>query len=206
MPESSPKPWRNSALGNIVVLGITALVVLAVVWFVGFARGGSQGGAEPADAGQVSKVDVPDSGMPAPEVGEPAPAFTARTLDGEDFDMADAVGKPVWLLFNATWCANCRAEIPDVQETFDANGEQVQILSVYVSDTPSEALAYSKKLDLTYPQVVDSNNQIAALYRVMGLPTHYFIDADGNVDQIRVGALSPTQIGDALQEVGVEGG
>lgn len=202
MPES--KTWRNSPWGNVLILGVTTVVVLLVVWLVGFARDSSgQETTAESGAGQVSEVDVPDSDQPAPAVGEAAPQFTATTLDGDEFDLADLGGEPAWLVFNATWCSNCRAEIPDIQETYDALGEQVQILSVYVSDSPTAVIDYSKKLDLTFPQVIDSNNQIAALYRVMGLPTHYFIAGDGTVNQVRVGTLSKAQINEALAQVGV---
>ncbi len=205
MPES--KSWRNSPVGNIVILAATTVIVLAVVWFVGFARGGdNQDVAAEGAEGQASSVDIPDTGQPAPEVGEAAPQFTATTLDGKEFDLANLGGKPAWIVFNATWCANCRAEIPDVEETFDKAGDRVQILSVYVSDTESAVADYSQKLGLTYPQVVDSGNSIAALYRVVGLPTHYFIDGDGTVNQVRVGTLSPALIDESLAGIGVKVG
>lgn len=203
MPKAAS--WRNSPLGNVVILAVTTVVVLAVVWIVGFAKsdGPAQPGVSAGAGGQVSEVDVPDSGQPAPKVGEPAPQFTAETLDGELFDLADPGGKATWLIFNATWCSNCRAEIPDIQEAFDKGPQDLRILSIYVSDSPGAVESYSEKLALTFPQTIDSDNRIAALYRVMGLPTHYFIDAEGDVAEIRVGTLSPAQIHESLTNVGV---
>lgn len=203
MPDA--KSWRNSPLGNIIILAVTAGVVLLAVWLVGFARGtGTADQGSDADGGsQVSAVDIEDSEQPAPKVGEPAPQFTARTLDGEEFDLALLGGKPAWLVFNATWCSNCRAEIPDIQKTFTERSEEVHILSVYVSDNPSAVVEYSEKLGLRFPQVIDSDNRIAALYRVMALPTHYFLDSSGNISEIRVGTLSESQIDEALTDLGV---
>ncbi len=181
----------GTVTGNILVLALTAVAVLAVVWISDVWRGGTDAGSEVDETGSVSAVDVPDSSAPAPEVGQLAPVFASSTLDGGSFDLAET-DRPVWLVFNATWCANCRAEIPDVEEVHREYGEDIEIVSVYLSDSPSAAVSYSSTLDLTHTQVVDPNSEIGSLYRVMGVPSHYFIDADGVLQAIEVGVLSPT--------------
>ncbi|WP_350258900.1 TlpA disulfide reductase family protein [Scrofimicrobium sp. R131] len=204
MPEK--RAFRETPLGNIVILAVVTLIVLAGIWLVGSWRdGGASAAAESGDTTGVSEVDVPDSGQPAPEVGQPAPAFTARTTGGDTFEVGEP-GQPTWLIFNATWCSNCRAEVPDIQEVYQQVGDRAQIISVYVSDTPSAVLDYSAKLNLTYPQVIDSGNKIASLYRVMGLPTHYFLDADGNIHSVEVGTLGQAQVLAKLAELGVQVG
>lgn len=182
------------------------VLVLALVWFAGFARAGRSHGEEEdgMSSAQVSPVLVESSDQPAPAVGQAAPQFTARTVGGEDVSIESLRGKPTWLVFNATSCANCRAETPDVQEAYQPYGDESNILSIYVSDTPSAVLEYSEKLGLTFPQVFDGQNLVAALYRVMGLPTHYFLDADGLISAIEVGTLSASQIERHLQEAGLE--
>ncbi len=199
------RSWKNSPAGNLLVLGLATVVVLLAVWLVGYARGSSDTRPESVAAadGGVSPVDVADQDQPAPKVGEPAPQFSVRTMGGDQFDLADLDGVPAWLIFNATWCSNCRAEIPDIERTYIEVGDQLHILSIYVSDTPSAVADYSEKLGLTFPQVVDSQNEIAALYRVAGLPTHYFIDGSGDVAAVAIGTLSPDQIEQYLAQVAV---
>ena len=184
-----------SRWGNVLVLGVTTVLILAAVWAVGTWRNTDQGGAGGDGAvGQVSRVDVPDSTQPAPKVGESAPQFVAATTSGQSVDLAGLRGTPVWLVFNATWCANCRAETPDVQTVHEELGDQVRIVSVYLSDRPSDVRAFGETLGLTFDQVVDDNNGLGALYRVIGVPAHYFIDADGVVQAIDVGTLSLAQM------------
>lgn len=167
---------------NIVVLVVIAVAVLGGLWAVqGF-------GSDP----QVSAVEVPDSGAPAPKVGEPAPVFAARTIAGEEIDLAGLRGKPVWLVFNATWCANCRAEMPDIQTMHTRHGDEITIVSVFVSDTASAVAGYTSQLSLGFHNVLDAGNQIGALYRVAGVPAHYFVDANGTLTAVEVGALSET--------------
>lgn len=204
MPEPS-EPHQNASVkerggvvarltgtvtGSVLVLALTAAAVMGVLWVSDVWRGGEDPGVEEDEARSVSAVDVPDSTAPAPEVGQAAPAFASSTLDGDSFDLAESE-RPVWLVFNATWCANCRAEIPDVEEVHREHGEEIEIVSVYLSDSPSAAASYSTTLDLTHTQVVDPRSEIGALYRVMGVPSHYFIDTDGVLQAIEVGVLSP---------------
>ena len=186
---SSVDGRRGSLYRNLLVLAVTTLAVLAGVWATSIWRSDHA----PAQAGELggsaSAVDVPESGGPAPEIGAQAPHFSASTLDGGTFDLADTGNRPVWLIFNATWCANCRAEIPDVEEMYERFGDEIAIVSVFLSDTPSAVLNYRSALQLTHAQVVDPSSEIGALYRVMGVPSHYFISVDGTLQDIEVGVL-----------------
>lgn len=211
---------KGTTIKNLVVLAVTAVVVLVGVWVVHSMRSGGEDegvvGAQeehgatdgettdamsPSGAGDdATPVEIEGAKGPL-AVGEPAPAFSARTLAGEEVDLKDLEGKPVWLLFNATWCADCRAEIPDVIEAYDDYSEKVEVLSVYVSDSKRAVEEYSENLDIPYPQVVDETNRVAAQYGVVGLPTSVFINSDGVVDEVRVGALSPSAMQQKLKDL-----
>lgn len=214
---------KSTTVKNLVVLAVTAIVVLVGVWVVQSMRqgpndevAGSETGTEaPAgdSSGETTDAMAPEGsgddatpveveGAQGPlAVGEPAPTFEADTLNGEEVDLRDMQGKPVWLLFNATWCADCRAEIPDVIEAFEEYGDEVEFLSVYVSDSKRAVEEYSENLSIPYPQVVDETNLIAAAYGVVGLPTSVFIDAEGVVSKVQIGALSPAAMQTELEEL-----
>ena len=69
------------------------------------------------------------------EVGDVVPAFTATTLDGEEFDGADLVGSPYMLNIWATWCAPCRHEMPELQQLHETFADQgFQVVGVSVDD------------------------------------------------------------------------
>ncbi len=198
--------WRrvhNSTWGSLLILAVVTACVLAGLWLVGFWRGE---GADPVEAtqdvaaGQVSAVEIPDGGLPAPEVGEAAPEFTGRTLDSEDFVLGES-GKPTWLIFNATWCSNCRAEMPDVQKAHEEHGDLIDIVSVFINDSPSAVAQYSNTLKLSFAQIADSNSDIGKLYRVMGVPSHYFIDSDGTLTAIEMGVLTPQAMEQHIAEL-----
>lgn len=176
---------RDSRLGTIVVLTLTTVLVVGGAWLV----------TRDSGAGDVSDVDVTAAASgPPPEVGEPAQDFTATTIDGRSVSLSEFRGRPVWLLFGATWCASCRAEAPDVQEAQERYGEDVVILGLYLGEGRADVAAYADRLGLTFTHVPDPTSEISATYRVMGVPTHYFLDAEGVLQTTAIGALSPEDI------------
>ena len=186
---------RGSRFGSVIVLGITTLAVLLGVWLV------MRPDASEDAAAAVSQVEVQGVAS-APRVGEVAPGFVATALDGSEVSLDALRGRPVWLVFVATWCSGCRAEMPDVQAAHEAGGPQgVQVVAVYVGEGPSVVGGYVDRLGLTFTQVPDPQTKLAAAYGVMGVPAHFFIDASGVVRHTWVGVLSPTQMDEAITTV-----
>lgn len=189
----------STAGRNVLVLIVTILVVFVAVWFVSPSKSDA--------SSQSGQIELEDPAAAAPKVGEAAPAFTARSLDGETVSVGgEKSGStdenlPVWLIFNATWCANCRAEMPDIEKLQQEIGDKVQIIGVYLNDSPSQVLEYSHQLGLTFPQIPDPEGKIGALYRALGVPAHYFIDSDGTIDSVYVGALSEAAMKERLNEI-----
>ena len=186
---------RGSRFGSVIVLGITTLAVLLGVWLV------MRPDASEDAAAAVSQVEVQGVAS-APRVGEVAPGFVATALDGSEVSLDALRGRPVWLVFVATWCSGCRAEMPDVQAAHEAAGPQgVQVVAVYVGEGPSVVGGYVDRLGLTFTQVPDPQTKLAAAYGEMGVPAHFFIDASGVVRHTWVGVLSPTQMDEAITTV-----
>lgn len=182
--------WRETPLGNLVVLAVVTLLVLGGAWALN--RPG---------AGDSTPVEVMAGDAPAPEVGAPATDFTAMTTDGDQIRLSDYAGQPVWISFVATWCSSCRAEAPDIQDAWEESAGEVAMLSVYLAEDASQVAVYAERLGIDYPQVPDPQNAIAGQYRVMAVPSHVFIDADGVVTATHVGVLTRDQMTQSLAEV-----
>ncbi|SDL08004.1 TlpA family protein disulfide reductase [Tessaracoccus oleiagri] len=161
---------------------ITALAILVGNWWVG----------AQAEADGSSQVEVAGALAP-PRVGDPAPGFTAVDLDGGARSLAALRGKPVWVLFMASWCAQCRVEAPDVQQAH-LERDDVHVVAVYLSEDQQVAGDYARRVGLTFTQVPDPAAEISAAYGVRAIPAHYFVDARGVVRDVAVGALSESQI------------
>ncbi len=186
---------RLSRSKMLLVMGVTAAVILAVSYLANrpAARGGlTLAGLSTGAAG------------PAPEVGKPAPNFTATTLEGAKVTLSSLRGHPVWLTFGAPWCQPCRAENPDIEAAYEKYRAQgLRVLWIVINDSRSDIDSYAKRTGLTYPKVDDSSGAIESRYRIDGIPSHFFIDSSGILREIRISSLYPSTIEEDLAEIGV---
>jgi peroxiredoxin len=197
-PPGLPNKAGAGRLRTVVVIAVTTVVVVAGVWLV---NGGVDGKAvaPSASAGGVSQVELAaDQSGPAPKVGEPAPDLTAFDTKGQAVVLEELRGKPVWLVFGATWCTNCRAEMPDVAKAVQSAGDDAHVVAIYVGEGVDKVTGYAERLGLEFPQVADSYTDIGSRYRVMGIPAHFFIDPEGIITAIDVGQLTTEQALDRL--------
>lgn len=188
--EASAIPARRPGrLQNLIVLAVAAALVAVGAWWMG--RGDT-----PADASEVEVTAAAEG--PAPEIGSPAPDFTARTTDGRTVQLSDYRGQPVWVSFVATWCSACRAEAPDMQTVHAEQGEDVVLLSVYLNEDAGTVQTYADRLGMAFTHLPDAATELAAQFRVMAVPTHFFIDGDGVLRSTHVGAMSKAQMDEAV--------
>jgi len=176
-----PRP-RVGALRNILATLAVGAIIVGLVWF--FDR--------PAGFGSSQAITLTASASgPAPRMDQPAPEFQVKTLDGTTVNLSDYRGQPVWVSFWATWCPPCRAENPDIQEVYEKyQSEGLVILALSIGESTDTVQGYVQRTGLTYTIGLDQNTEIAARYRIVGIPTHFFVDRDGVLREWRIGSMS----------------
>lgn len=188
---------RGSRFGQVAVMIVAAFAIAIAAWW---AVKPDDAGPAQAEIAVVTEVDVAGADR-APVAGQRAPGFTATDLDSQEVVLdADAMeGRPVWLMFVATWCTGCRTEMPDVQAAAADYGDDVEVIVVYVGEDAAAVSAYSERVGNDFTQVPDRSQAISAAYGIMGVPSHFFIGADGVVEQVQVGLLTPEQMDESLR-------
>jgi thiol-disulfide isomerase/thioredoxin len=158
----------------------------ALVWF--FDSGPETGGSQAITLSATAKG-------PAPRLGNVAPDFQLTSLDGELIDLQRFRGHPVWVTFWASWCPPCRTESPELVAAYERHApEGLVIIAVDVGEAPDVAADYAEKAGLPFLIALDRTTEVAAQYRVQGLPTHYFVDADGIIRDIKIGPMGEKEI------------
>ncbi|MCA1971756.1 MAG: TlpA family protein disulfide reductase [Caenispirillum sp.] len=116
-------------------------------------------------------------------LGDPAPAFRTQRLDGGEVDFpAAAAGRPRVVRFWADWCRYCEAEMKAIETVYQRHRERgLEVFAVNAGQDRTAVAAFIKKLGVTYPVLLDEKSSIAKRYGVVGLPTTYFVDANGVV-------------------------
>lgn len=131
----------------------------------------------------VGKLNL--SGYPP---GTKPPEFNGHTADGQTVSLVSLRGKVILLNFWATWCLECRPEMPlfeQLHRDFAAQG--LSILGINAREGTAAIQRYAKELGLTFPLVLDPKGEINASYGVIGLPTTFLIGRDGRAVALAVG-------------------
>ena len=184
------RPMARGAgrLHTVAIIVVTAVVIGIVAYLVGGT--GDDG---------VTKVNLTGAAGVAPAVGDLPPDFTAKTWDGKTVSLSDYAGKPLWLMFGASWCPDCRSEAADVEAAYvKYQPKGLALLAVFISEPATDIGGYAQRAGLTFPIAVDANTRIASSYQTLGIPTHFFIGADGRIREIRIGALQPSDMDAAV--------
>ena len=102
--------------------------------------------------------------------------------------LATLRGKVVIVNFWASWCVDCRPEMPALERLHREAGSQgLAVIGVNARETAQTVRRYARELDLTFPLVLDPSGAINTLYGVVGVPTTFVIDRDGRAVSFAVG-------------------
>lgn len=147
------------AAGLTVLAAGTVLVILPSRW-------------APPQVKHLAPVAAPPALFPAPD-------FRLRSFGGPLIALSDFRGRSIVLNFWASWCLPCREEMPNLERAWrEFRGRGVTVLGLNVADDYDEGAAFLAQLKITYPNAYDPEQTRLNAYRVSGLPTTIFIDAD----------------------------
>lgn len=147
-------------------------------------------------------IDAPSAPV---AVGQPAPNFALLWEDGRGIDLAGLQGRPVILNFWATWCPPCREEMPALEELWQQYGAGgVVVLGVDQGESTAIVERFIReKVDTTFPILLDGDHAVGDSYFVRSLPTTFFIDRNGFIQEIRIGGpLSLSFLQDQVRKLG----
>ena len=116
-----------------------------------------------------------------PYEGYRAPGFVAPLVGGGRLSLASLKGKPVVLVFWASWCAACRSEVPHVNQLAQGAGDSAAVLGVNAGEDPATVEAASRAMGIAYPVVVDADSAISRRYEARALPMVIVLDPEGIV-------------------------
>jgi peroxiredoxin len=123
------------------------------------------------------------------KIGAKAPDFEMKTLSGETVKLSSLKGKKVMLNFWATWCPPCKAEMPEMEQFYKEAGKDVVILAVNI-DPQLDVKGFVDKNGITFPILLDEDDHVNETYQVLSIPTTYFINSNGLIQNKYTGAMN----------------
>lgn len=186
---------------NKIILAIVLVVVVGLIWFGGqdgreLNPGINTGGHGVQNTNSQSEQTLGEK----EEVEESASDeefidFTLDSLEGGSITLSDYRGeKPVVLDFFATWCHNCRRDMPNLSKMYEKYSDQVEVIGVNLQEKESKIQKYIDSAEILFPIVLDPRKDASRKFGVTYTNYHVLIGIDGDIAGIVPGDISESQI------------
>jgi len=167
------------------IAAFISVLIIGTAVGLAFAAGNGPGDSPTTVAGQ------------APEVVDYVNYETPERL------LAGHAGRPLVINFFASWCAPCRAELPDLAAAHAKWGDQVDFVGVDFQEASEAAAAQLLyETGITYPIMEDPDG---ALLRRLGtlptMPTTIFVTADSVIVERHHGLILSDQLDERIEEI-----
>jgi cytochrome c biogenesis protein CcmG/thiol:disulfide interchange protein DsbE len=116
-----------------------------------------------------------------------APAFQLPTGEGT-VSLDKLQGKVVYLDFWASWCTPCRKSFPwmnAMQSKYKDKG--FVVVAVNLDKSKNKAQEFLNEFDRSFVVAFDPEGKTAERYKVMGMPSSYLIDRNGQIHLSHIG-------------------
>lgn len=174
-------PVKRSRMPPLAILAVVAAVAAVGLWAVVFRSGSSGDELDTLDPGRFNTL-----------------TFTRE--DGTTGTLADFEGQPLVVNFFASWCAPCRAEMPDIQSTFEQADGKVAFVGVNADLTEDAWRSFVAESDVTYPTVFQPDNDIFSELGLIGMPSTVLIRPDGTVAKLHSGIIDADELKKLIAE------
>ncbi|WP_064090984.1 thiol-disulfide oxidoreductase ResA [Rossellomorea aquimaris] len=136
------------------------------------------------------------------KVGDQAPDFVLQDMEGNEHKLSDYKGQGVFLNFWGTWCKPCEKEMPYMNNQYKKYKNQgVQVLAINVGESNFLINRFVSKHNLTFPILVDKEDQVQHAYGIDPLPTTLLINPEGEIEKIITGTMTENDIKEDMESI-----
>lgn len=132
-----------------------------------------------------------------------APDFALETLDGAVIRLSELRGRKIILNFWASWCAPCRAEMPDFERVHQEYGDHVTIVGINIREDRQTIEKFLREVPVSYTIALDPQGIAVRAYRVIAQPATFWIDEHGRIVQSKLGAYTRAELESRIREFAV---
>lgn len=130
--------------------------------------------------------------------GKSAPDFTVNGIDGEVHTLSDYHGRNLLVVFWATWCPACNAEIPHLIELRKMYSEDELGILAISNESPEDLKRFAANKGINYSVASLKGGTLSPPFSdVAAIPTNFFIDPHGVIKLAALG-LVPSEDAKAI--------
>lgn len=169
---------------KLIIGGVVIVAVGLLIW------GGLSNNGAPA-SGTASVQNSVSTGSNA----HSAPDFTLQKLGGGTISLAEFKGKkPVVVDFWASWCPNCRRDMPKLNGFYEKYKDKVEVIGVNLQEKESTVQDFISSRGINFPIALDSSGSASRVFGIQYTNTHFLIDINGNLVRTIPGDISESDI------------
>lgn len=117
------------------------------------------------------------------EIGQTAPGFSLKALDGKEYTLASRLERgPVVLVFFKISCPVCQFTLPFLERLFERHGrDSVSFLGISQDDARTTK-EFNQEYGVKFPTLIDeSGYPVSNAYRLTNVPTIFLLSPEGRV-------------------------
>lgn len=129
-----------------------------------------------------------------PKVGQVAPDFTLKDVNGKTYTLSQLRGKVVLVNFWATWCPPCRAEMPSMEKlNAMLKGQDFVLLAINIEEDAADVVKeFLQQHHHSFPVLLDGDLKVQQEYGIYQFPETFILRRDGIVADHVIGAIDWT--------------
>ena len=118
--------------------------------------------------------------------------FSMTGLNGKNYKLSDYRGKWVVVNYWATWCPPCAEEIPELNRYHKKHhNKDAMVLGVNFEHQDLDYVRdFMKEFDVSYPVLITRDSITTPFGQLVGLPTTYLVNPEGELVISHMGAVS----------------
>jgi len=180
---------RDFSLGIGAGIVITIFVLLLVVLYYMFSwwlpGGNIFSSKKTSDKGKTLESRLEAPYYPSTTLADYD--WTVKSLDGQDFKMADIKGKVVFLNFWATWCPPCVDEMPSIQRLHEKLKDEGVVFVCISNEETSKVSGFAREKGFTFP-IYTMRGVPPAIFKTRGIPATFILSPDGKIAFKHIGS------------------
>jgi len=135
----------------------------------------------------IFKSCNPFLGGDNPFIGQLAPDFSLVTTSEQEVNMTQfRDGQPAIIFFWATWCPHCHTQLKELTQNRQAiEASEIKIILVDVGESSQQVGEYINANDISFNVFLDENMETASAYKIVGVPTFFFINEEGMILDVK---------------------
>ena len=125
-------------------------------------------------------------------------------VEGELLSLSDLDGTPLVMNFWYPSCPPCRAEMPDLEASYQRYRDRGVLFLGVTSlqlDTTEDAKEFIAEVGVSYPVGPDTDGTIMRAYGVNNFPSTVFVNAQQEIVRTWAGLLNEEKLGELIEEM-----